>query len=510
MPRGVRRLDQEVCGSLAMKPVTSPSPFSPRNSRPFPPVTQLYLSVDAAGPDTLAEIDLLSILSTRQERTAIRITVIKKLNCRREDIPGLLVCRWNKTSPWFLSFFSLANVPWPDQCVEYARWLEAALEGDYMGCQCPPREQGCAYDEDRVPIVVPYVTPKNFELYALPHLLYTKVTLTCHVCTVYMTHSKQPLGKDESGRPYIYPEPMFLRWEFATYSEIMPEVRSWDPKDSSMLILAVSSIPQSLTKLRQACFSALCHEREYCGIKSAIVIDPNGFRVRLQEYPWRMLNLGSGLLSQGSSRIQEASCLILTDSPHYGASTQGNIFIGIILFAATNDSSTPRQSVRFSSRRISSVPHPIEKVDGKILEDMVEDEYSYESYGSKESTKPSESEHRKEQSVVSHEQRGDRSLCLTQERTFPIAPNPDRPESSLKRTSLISIFKPPFNRLLPGISGDSDSKDEEEEDVIKTEIDSSEIAKLKFDQTDMSERSVLDADFINLKSLTISFGELFI
>ncbi|GKT33444.1 S-adenosyl-L-methionine-dependent tRNA 4-demethylwyosine synthase like protein, partial [Aduncisulcus paluster] len=30
----------------------------------------------------------LSILSTRQERTAIRITVIKKLNCRREDIPG--------------------------------------------------------------------------------------------------------------------------------------------------------------------------------------------------------------------------------------------------------------------------------------------------------------------------------------------------------------------------------------------------------------------------------------
>ncbi|GKT16379.1 S-adenosyl-L-methionine-dependent tRNA 4-demethylwyosine synthase like protein [Aduncisulcus paluster] len=86
-----------------MKPVTSPSPFSPRNSRPFPPVTQLYLSVDAAGPDTLAEIDCpyvgktdawhrlnesLSILSTRQERTAIRITVIKKLNCRREDIPG--------------------------------------------------------------------------------------------------------------------------------------------------------------------------------------------------------------------------------------------------------------------------------------------------------------------------------------------------------------------------------------------------------------------------------------
>ncbi|GKT27160.1 hypothetical protein ADUPG1_013648 [Aduncisulcus paluster] len=30
----------------------------------------------------------MSILSTHQERTAIRITVIKKLNCRREDIPG--------------------------------------------------------------------------------------------------------------------------------------------------------------------------------------------------------------------------------------------------------------------------------------------------------------------------------------------------------------------------------------------------------------------------------------
>ncbi|GKT33210.1 hypothetical protein ADUPG1_007192 [Aduncisulcus paluster] len=34
----------------------------------------------------------------------------------------------------------------PDQCVEYARWLEAALEGDYRGCQCPPREQGCAVE----------------------------------------------------------------------------------------------------------------------------------------------------------------------------------------------------------------------------------------------------------------------------------------------------------------------------------------------------------------------------
>ncbi|GKT35172.1 hypothetical protein ADUPG1_008385 [Aduncisulcus paluster] len=33
------------------------TPSSPRNSRPCPPVTQLYLSVDAADPDTLAEID---------------------------------------------------------------------------------------------------------------------------------------------------------------------------------------------------------------------------------------------------------------------------------------------------------------------------------------------------------------------------------------------------------------------------------------------------------------------
>ncbi|GKT17513.1 S-adenosyl-L-methionine-dependent tRNA 4-demethylwyosine synthase like protein, partial [Aduncisulcus paluster] len=126
----------------------------------MPPVTQLYLSVDAADPDTLAEIDRpyvgktdawrrlnesLSILSTRQERTAIRITVIKKLNCRREDIPGY-VKLIRLGHPCFIElkafsfvggtrhrhgFFSLANVPWPDQCVEYARWLEAALEGDY-------------------------------------------------------------------------------------------------------------------------------------------------------------------------------------------------------------------------------------------------------------------------------------------------------------------------------------------------------------------------------------------
>ncbi|GKT26588.1 S-adenosyl-L-methionine-dependent tRNA 4-demethylwyosine synthase like protein [Aduncisulcus paluster] len=75
----------------------------PEKLKAMPPVIQLYLSVDAADPDTLAEIDRpyvgktdawrrlnesLSILSTRQERTAIRITVIKKLNCRREDIPG--------------------------------------------------------------------------------------------------------------------------------------------------------------------------------------------------------------------------------------------------------------------------------------------------------------------------------------------------------------------------------------------------------------------------------------
>ncbi|GKT27491.1 S-adenosyl-L-methionine-dependent tRNA 4-demethylwyosine synthase like protein, partial [Aduncisulcus paluster] len=129
----------------------------PEKLKAMPPVTQLYLSVDAADPDTLAEIDRpyvgktdawrrlnesLSILSTRQERTAIRITVIKKLNCRREDIPGY-VKLIRLGHPCFIElkafsfvggtrhrhgFFSLANVPWPDQCVEYARWLEAALE----------------------------------------------------------------------------------------------------------------------------------------------------------------------------------------------------------------------------------------------------------------------------------------------------------------------------------------------------------------------------------------------
>ncbi|GKT33016.1 hypothetical protein ADUPG1_007044, partial [Aduncisulcus paluster] len=64
--RGVPGLDEEVCGSLSMKPVTSPSPFTflvsnsqlPEKLKAMPPpVTQLYLSVDAADPDTLAEID---------------------------------------------------------------------------------------------------------------------------------------------------------------------------------------------------------------------------------------------------------------------------------------------------------------------------------------------------------------------------------------------------------------------------------------------------------------------
>ncbi|GKT33250.1 S-adenosyl-L-methionine-dependent tRNA 4-demethylwyosine synthase like protein [Aduncisulcus paluster] len=102
--RGVPRLDEEVCGSLPMKPVMSPSSLSkvdhiPRFELPAPretqdhapPVTQLYLSVDAANPDTLAEIDRPYVGKTdawRRLNETIRITVIKKLNCRREDIPG--------------------------------------------------------------------------------------------------------------------------------------------------------------------------------------------------------------------------------------------------------------------------------------------------------------------------------------------------------------------------------------------------------------------------------------
>ncbi|GKT28044.1 S-adenosyl-L-methionine-dependent tRNA 4-demethylwyosine synthase like protein, partial [Aduncisulcus paluster] len=70
---------------------------------------------------------VLSILSTRQERTAIRITVIKKLNCRREDIPGYVkLIRLGRPC-----FIELKAFSFPDQCVEYTKWLEAALEGDY-------------------------------------------------------------------------------------------------------------------------------------------------------------------------------------------------------------------------------------------------------------------------------------------------------------------------------------------------------------------------------------------
>ncbi|GKT21166.1 S-adenosyl-L-methionine-dependent tRNA 4-demethylwyosine synthase like protein [Aduncisulcus paluster] len=85
--RGVPGLDEEVCGSLPMKPVMSPSPFTflvsnsqlPEKLKAIPPCHPV--------PKSTVPI-VLSILSTHQERTAIRITVIKKLNCRREDIPG--------------------------------------------------------------------------------------------------------------------------------------------------------------------------------------------------------------------------------------------------------------------------------------------------------------------------------------------------------------------------------------------------------------------------------------
>ncbi|GKT27841.1 S-adenosyl-L-methionine-dependent tRNA 4-demethylwyosine synthase like protein [Aduncisulcus paluster] len=102
----------------------------PEKLKAIPPVTQLYLSVDAADPDTLAEIDRPYVGKTdawRRLNETIRIIVIKKLNCRREDIPGYVkLIRLGR--PCFIELKAFSFV---DQCVEYARWLEAVLEGDY-------------------------------------------------------------------------------------------------------------------------------------------------------------------------------------------------------------------------------------------------------------------------------------------------------------------------------------------------------------------------------------------
>ncbi|GKT14475.1 S-adenosyl-L-methionine-dependent tRNA 4-demethylwyosine synthase like protein [Aduncisulcus paluster] len=56
----------------------------PEKLKAMPPVTQLYLSVDAADPDTLAEIDRPYIGKTD---AWCRLNE-SSLNCRREDIPG--------------------------------------------------------------------------------------------------------------------------------------------------------------------------------------------------------------------------------------------------------------------------------------------------------------------------------------------------------------------------------------------------------------------------------------
>ncbi|GKT19510.1 S-adenosyl-L-methionine-dependent tRNA 4-demethylwyosine synthase like protein, partial [Aduncisulcus paluster] len=163
IPRGEFLDSTKKFGILPMKPVTSPSSLKlstflvsnsqlPEKLKAMPPVTQLYLPVDAADPDTLAEIDR------------------PYLNCRREDIPGY-VKLIRLGPPCFIElkafsfvggtrhrhgFFLSSLLPtFPGQTSVYARWLEAALEGDYMGCQCPPREQGCAYGEQRSVCCIP-------------------------------------------------------------------------------------------------------------------------------------------------------------------------------------------------------------------------------------------------------------------------------------------------------------------------------------------------------------------
>eukprot|EP00920_Eleutheroschizon_duboscqi_P023155 GHVT01057115.1.p2 GENE.GHVT01057115.1~~GHVT01057115.1.p2 ORF type:complete len:156 (-),score=32.40 GHVT01057115.1:681-1148(-) len=126
--------------------------------RRLPPVTQLYLSIDAADADTLKAIDrplhgdfwsrylqCIDVLREKQQRTVYRLTLVDGFNMTQAsgyarliarglpdlvEIKAVTYCGTSKAST-----LTMKNVPWHEQVIEFAQSILAAL----------PQTAGCSY-----------------------------------------------------------------------------------------------------------------------------------------------------------------------------------------------------------------------------------------------------------------------------------------------------------------------------------------------------------------------------
>ncbi|XP_076816454.1 S-adenosyl-L-methionine-dependent tRNA 4-demethylwyosine synthase TYW1-like isoform X2 [Clavelina lepadiformis] len=123
------------------------------------PVTQLYVSVDAATQDSLKKIDRplfkdfwprfiesLKALSAKGQRTVYRLTLVKAWNTEEIEayaklvslghpdfieIKGVTYCGDSKSSDGL----TLQNVPWHEEVLYFVRQLEALLDGYEIACE---------------------------------------------------------------------------------------------------------------------------------------------------------------------------------------------------------------------------------------------------------------------------------------------------------------------------------------------------------------------------------------
>jgi tRNA wybutosine-synthesizing protein 1 len=130
----------------------------PENIRSLNPVTQLYVSIDAATKDSLKKIDRplfrdfwerfltsLDELKAKQQRTVYRLTLVKEFNTeeimnyadlvkRGEpdfiEVKGVTYCGYSGASP-----LTMGNVPYHREVVSFVSTFVDALGGDY-GIAC--------------------------------------------------------------------------------------------------------------------------------------------------------------------------------------------------------------------------------------------------------------------------------------------------------------------------------------------------------------------------------------
>ncbi|KAJ1551487.1 S-adenosyl-L-methionine-dependent tRNA 4-demethylwyosine synthase [Cladochytrium tenue] len=129
------------------------------------PVTQLYLSIDAADPDSLRKVDrplfrdywerltgCLDEIAKKRQRTVFRLTLVKGFNAEEVEgyaqmvrrgrpdfveIKGVTFCGFGDASP-----LSLSNVPFHEEVVAFAAALAAQLDDDYaIACE---HEHSCS------------------------------------------------------------------------------------------------------------------------------------------------------------------------------------------------------------------------------------------------------------------------------------------------------------------------------------------------------------------------------